>query len=253
MPQAREAYEPIIGNPAENEPRASRHNKENRMDKNRQTPSTPQRPQLILFDLLTALIDSWQVWNETAGSEEAGKQWRMIYLKLTYGCGAYRPYETLVEEAALEAGFDGKLARALDANWKNLRPWPEAPGVLQALKGKYRAGVVTNCSVRLGRQAADLVGVPFDVVVTSDEAGFYKPDPRPYQMALDKAGVDAKDAVFVAGSAYDLIGTAKVGIPTFWHNRIGLQAPAGAPSPIAEMNTLSELPAALERWEMSRA
>jgi len=211
--------------------------------------SPPRAPKIILFDLLTALIDSWQVWNDTAGSEEWGKKWRMAYLKLTYGCGAYRPYETLVKEAAVAVGLDPHLAQQLDDNWKNLNPWPEVPAVLQTLKQNYRLGVVTNCSNRLGHIAADLVGVPLDIVVTSDQAGFYKPDPRPYQLALDLAGVTADEAIFVAGSAYDLIGTTKVGIPTFWHNRIGLKAPEGITPPIAEIPTLTELPAAIEQWQ----
>ncbi|WP_179038149.1 HAD-IA family hydrolase [Limnobaculum xujianqingii] len=210
--------------------------------------SSPNVPKIILFDLLTALIDSWQVWNETAGSEELGKKWRMTYLKLTYGCGAYRPYETLVEEAAVASGLERSLARQLDENWKNLQPWSEAASVLRLLKQDYQLGVVTNCSERLGHMAAEQVGVPFDIVVTSDRAGFYKPDPRPYQLALDLAGVTAKEAIFVAGSAYDLIGTAKVGIPTFWHNRIGLKAPEQAPLPIEEMPTLNDLPAAIGKY-----
>ena len=209
--------------------------------------STGSRPKLILFDLLTALLDSWQVWNSTAGSEEAGRRWRMAYLKLTYGCGAYRPYEVLVRESAEQVGFDGALALELEKNWTSLSPWPEAPEVLRELKKTHAIGVVTNCSVRLGHMAADLVGVPFDVVVTSDEAGFYKPDPRPYTLALEKAGVTAQEAVFVAGSAYDLFGTAKVGLRAFWHNRIGLHAPEGAPLPVAEMKTLAELSGLLAR------
>lgn len=209
----------------------------------------PCVPKIILFDLLTALIDSWQVWNETAGSEAQGRKWRMAYLKLTYGCGAYRPYETLVEEAAVESGLDITLAERLRENWKNLQPWPEVASVLNLLKKQhYQLGVVTNCSDRLGHQAAERVGVPFDIVVTSDRAGFYKPDPRPYQLALDLAGVKAEEAMFVAGSAYDLIGTATVGIPTFWHNRIGLKAPENAPLPIKEMATLTDLPAAIRQY-----
>lgn len=206
-------------------------------------------PKIILFDLLTALIDSWQVWNETAGSEALGRKWRMAYLKLTYGCGAYRPYETLVEEAALASGLDISFAERLRENWHNLQPWSEVVSVLGLLRQQhYQLGVVTNCSDRLGHQAAELVGVPFDIVVTSDQAGFYKPDPRPYQLALDLAGVKAEEAIFVAGSAYDLIGTAKVGIPTFWHNRIGLKAPENAPLPMKEMTTLTDLPAAINDY-----
>lgn len=210
-------------------------------------PATSQIPvvQLVLFDLLTAVLDSWTVWNQAAGSQEAGRAWRMAYLKLTYGCGEYRPYETLVAEAAAEVGLGQHAVRRLERYWPQLRPWPEAAAVLGELKRHYRLGVVTNCSQRLGRAAALCVGVPFDVVITSEQAGFYKPDPRPYQLALDTAGVTADRAVFVAGSAYDLFGTAKVGLPTFWHNRVGLAAPPGAPRPVAELKTLAALPAEL--------
>src|SRR2546427_4242983 len=58
-------------------------------------------PRAVLFDLLTALLDSWTVWNSAAGSEAAGRDWRAEYLRLTYGCGAYQPYEDLVRAAAI--------------------------------------------------------------------------------------------------------------------------------------------------------
>ena len=53
----------------------------------------------VIFDLLTALIDSWSLWNDVAGSPDAGMKWRRRYLEITYGCGPYRPYETLVRAA----------------------------------------------------------------------------------------------------------------------------------------------------------
>ena len=196
---------------------------------------------IILFDLLTALLDSWTLWNSVAGSEEKGRVWRAAYLKATYGCGAYRPYETLVEEAAVSVGLEAKLAHELEARWPELQAWPEVKRVLQALEPHYKLGVVTNCSQRLGRIAADLVGVPFDVVVTSEQAGFYKPHPEPYLLALRNAGFAPAEAIFVAGSAYDMFGTQKVGLPTYWHNRVGLTAPEGAPSPFVERSTLDPL------------
>jgi 2-haloacid dehalogenase len=47
--------------------------------------------------------------------------------------------------------------------------------------------------------------------------------------------------VFVAGSAYDLVGTANVAMPTYWHDRIGMEAPDGAANPIAHEATLEPL------------
>src|SRR5262249_24476207 len=46
-------------------------------------------PRAVLFELLTALLDSWSLWDAVAGSQEAGRAWRAEYLRLTYGCGAY--------------------------------------------------------------------------------------------------------------------------------------------------------------------
>jgi 2-haloacid dehalogenase len=113
--------------------------------------------------------------------------------------------------------------------------------VLSELKKTHKLGIVTNCSERLGRIAARRVGVPFDVIVTSERAGFYKPHPAPYNLALSELGISARKAMFVAGSGFDLIGTSKVGLDTYWHNRVGLQRPAGAPPPLRESRSLADL------------
>ena len=192
----------------------------------------------VLFDLLTALIDSWTLWDRVAGSAPAGRRWRARYLELTFGCGAYQPYEQLVAQAAEETGIPAQAARALQARWKTLSPWEDARPLLESLRGTHRLGVVTNCSERLGREAAALLPVSWDVVVTAESAGVYKPDPRPYRLALEKLGLAPERVLFVAGSGYDLIGTARVGLDTYWHNRVGLAPPPAAPAPMVESRAL---------------
>ena len=49
------------------------------------------------------------------------------------------------------------------------------------------------------------------------------------------------ETLFVAGSGYDLFGTFRVGLDTYWHNRAGLRAPAGAPTAMIVRPTLSGL------------
>lgn len=195
-------------------------------------------PGAVLFDLLTALLDSWTVWNAAAGSESAGRGWRAEYLRLTYGCGAYVPYEELVRQAAANVGLPATAPLALEDQWDTLPVWSGAKELLQALRPHCKLAVVTNCSRELGERAAQRLGIAWDVVVTSEEAGFYKPDPRPYQLALQRLQVDAADAAFVAGSGYDMFGTASVGLRTYWHNRVGLARPAGAPLAEVELPTL---------------
>jgi len=197
----------------------------------------------VLFDLLTALLDSWSLWNAVAKSVEDGRRWRAAYLRITYETGAYRPYKDLVAQAAEAAGLNRSLAEMLEARYDELKPWPDVVATLTALAGAgMPLGVVTNCSCRLGLIAARQIGVPFGHVITAEEAGFYKPDPRPYQLALGRLGVAADRCLFVAGSAYDLIGTAKVGLPTYWHDRIGMTLPKGLPPPLAHECSLLALP-----------
>jgi 2-haloacid dehalogenase len=201
--------------------------------------AAPKRYDGVLFDLLTALIDSWSLWDAVAGSAAAGRRWRARYLELTFGCGAYRPYESLVAQAAEETGMRAGAAGALEAQWQTLSPWDGASALLESLGKTHRLGVVTNCSERLGREAAALLSVSWDVIITAEAAGVYKPDPRPYRLALEALGLPPERVLFVAGSGYDLIGTARVGLDTYWHNRVGLQPPPGAPAPMAEGRTLA--------------
>lgn len=208
-------------------------------------------PKAVLFDLLTALLDSWSVWNAAAGGEAPGRAWRADYLRLTYGCGDYVPYEDLVRQAAANTGLDASAADRLEAGWSRLPPWPGAREVV-ALAGRHaRIGVVTNCSVRLGRQAAGIFGAGWDVVVTAEEAGCYKPRPRPYEMALERLGVQPGDTAFVCGSGFDLLGTAQVGLRTYWHNQVGLALPEGARPPEVMSSTLDGVPAWLARFTES--
>ncbi len=149
------------------------------------------RHQAVLFDLLSALLDSWSFRNDIAGNPLAGH----------------------VVGPTLHALADAGVP----------------------------LGVVTNCSERLGRISADRLGIRFATVVTSERAGFYKPDPQPYLLALDELNVASEHCLFVAGSAFDLFGTAHIGLPAHWHNSIGLTAPRDAPLPLVREKTLEPL------------
>jgi len=186
--------------------------------------SSHNRYDAVVFDLLTALIDSWSLWNEIAGSEAKGLAWRKHYLEITYGCGAYRPYESLVREAAERAGLPAALADELDRRWDELQPWPEAREVLHVLARHVPLAVATNCSKRLGWIAADRTGVRFKEIITAERIGFYKPRPEVYRAVLESLGTEPSRTLFVAGSASDVPGAKAEGMTVYWHNRIGLPA-----------------------------
>ncbi|KAF4313842.1 2-deoxyglucose-6-phosphate phosphatase [Botryosphaeria dothidea] len=211
-------------------------------------PTTPLKPKLIIFDLLTALLDSWTAWDTAASTalsqdphathsqtsaETLGRAWRQNYLHLTYATGPYVPYADLVRNAAsLTPGLPPTAADLLLFNYTRwLRPWPEVPETLRQLRSRgYTLAVATNCSAELGHAAAALCGggelgeSVFEVVVTAEESGWYKPAPEAYLAALRKAGVGANEALFVAGSAADVPGAAGAGLRVVWHNRVGMAA-----------------------------
>jgi 2-haloacid dehalogenase len=196
-------------------------------------------PKAVVFDLLTGLLDSWTVWDAAAGNSSDGRRWRARYLELTYGCGVYRPYEELVTKAAADAGLAPEAPAALLASWNKLKPWPEVRDVLTKLRARgILIGVITNCSIELGRRAADCCGVPFDAVVTSEEAGFYKPHPKAYGAILSSLDVEASDALFVAGSSGDVVGAADAGMQVVWHNRVKLELRPGSSLPLKESRSL---------------
>ncbi|HEU0059248.1 MAG TPA: HAD-IA family hydrolase [Hyphomicrobiaceae bacterium] len=176
----------------------------------------------VVFDLLTALIDSWTLWNRAAGSTEDGLRWRREYLALTYAAGPYRPYADIVRQAARQADIKPFCVEALFAAWDDLLPWPETRNVLTTLAERVPLGVVTNCSVTLAAAAVARTGIRFAAIVTAESAGFYKPRPEPYRAVLRSLDTAPARTLFVAGSAADVPGAKAVGMPVFWHNRVGL-------------------------------
>jgi 2-haloacid dehalogenase len=174
------------------------------------------------FDLLTALLDTWTLWADVAGDRELGMRWHAASQALLRG-KKYRPFEDIVRASTAEAGVTAKSATQLLRRWGEFEPWPDVPPVLERMDGMTRF-IVTNCSRKLGRLAAFRAG-RFGLVVTAEEAGAYKPDPLPYRMALERLRLDPAEVLFVAGSAHDVGGAARVGMDVYWANRGGVAPP----------------------------
>lgn len=176
----------------------------------------------IGFDLLTALLDSWSLFADVAGRRELGMRWHTASQSLLRG-KPYRPFEDIVRDAAGVVGIERTKADTLLGRWGESAPWPDVPGVLPRLNA-YTRFIVTNCSERLGALAAARAGT-FDLVMTAERAGAYKPDPRPYRAAIDALNLQSKRVLFVAGSAHDVGGASRAGMDVYWANRGRVPAP----------------------------
>ena len=197
------------------------------------------RYEAIGFDLLTALLDSWSLWKRAAGDDALGMRWHAASQSLLRG-REYRPFEDIVRDAAREVGVAADSAEQLLDRWGAFDPWPDVPEVLP-LTDAYSRFIVTNCSRRLGSIAAARAGARFDLVLTAEEAGAYKPDPRPYLAALQRLELAPSRVLFVAGSAHDVAGAGRIGMEVYWANRGAVAQPEAWPA-LANEPDLRRLP-----------
>lgn len=101
--------------------------------------------------------------------------------------------------------------------------FPEVKDVLNALKGRYRLGLLSNNIVEYVKGPLEHLGLErfFNVVVISGEENTRKPEPEIFYRALKRIGVNPSEAMMVGDSPVeDIKGAKSVGMLTVWVNRI---------------------------------
>lgn len=165
----------------------------------------------VLFDLLMAVMNSLAVWSAAAGDQRHGLAWRDAVTRRMTASSTYEPYEDLVTGAATELGLPRKAVSKLFEAWREMDPWPDSAAVSRlALPYAF----VTNCSQPLARVAAERSRLSPRFVLSAEEAGWFKPDPRIYHEACRRLGSSPDATLFVAGSAYDAEGAGAAGLQT---------------------------------------
>lgn len=95
-----------------------------------------------------------------------------------------------------------------------------APGIrecLEALKGKYKLGIISDAIVTPGAQLRELLEKYdllhyFDAFVFSDEAGASKPDPKVFELAAAGLGVPITSIAHIGDREHnDILGPIGVG------------------------------------------
>ncbi len=176
----------------------------------------------MLFDFSGTLFrldedDSW--FADMDGVDEAVQAELMDRLTHPTGPGVQmteRAYEAwlnrdlkphLHREAYLHvlsvSGLSDRHAAALYERVIDPASWTPYPDTVQVLDGLRADGIPTSVVSNIAwdiREAFDAAGTGADDYVLSFEAGVMKPDPRIFQIALDRLGVNAAETLMVGDS-----------------------------------------------------
>ncbi|KAI0409617.1 HAD-like protein [Xylaria palmicola] len=109
------------------------------------------------------------------------------------------------------------------ASWHRMRAWDDVLPALSALRDELGlelfvlANGTTRLQLDLARSAG--LGASFDMLLSSELLGVYKPAAAAYEKALALVRVRPEQAVMVAAHAYDLRAARAVGMRTVYVHR----------------------------------
>ncbi len=153
--------------------------------------------------------------------------------------------------AAFGGPADSDLRQDFGETAAHHKPFADSDAALVALKARgLRLGALSNNDEAALAKACGQLSVAFDVVVTGERVGAYKPDPAHFMAALSDLlalGIPPDRVLHVAQSRRaDIVPANRLGLTSVWVNRPGhLFGRAGdgaeAAQPDYEVSSLAEL------------
>ena len=151
--------------------------------------------------------------------------------------------ERLVSETGLSIpeGESGALVHSLP-KWP---VFPEVPETLEELRRRgWNLAILSNTDRALIMESEKALGVSFDLVVTAEDVGSYKPAHGHWDSFFELTTADREHHVHVGASLFhDVAPARELGLRIIWINRLGEEA---EPEPDRELPDLSGLPDALD-------
>jgi 2-haloacid dehalogenase len=163
----------------------------------------------------------------------------------------YADFWQVTEEAlvfalkSLKLDLDADKRTLLMKAYLDLKPWPDVPPVLAAMKESgIRLALLSNFTPLMLEAVAksSMLDRSFEHLLSTDVVRTFKPDPRAYQLAIDAFKLDREHIAFVAYSGWDAAGARTFGFLTFWANRQNLPSEELGVAPDASGATLEGLP-----------
>jgi 2-haloacid dehalogenase len=220
-------------------------------------------PVAVIFDAYGTLLDVHSAmqrhavrlggdWEKLSGAWRA-KQLEYSWIRSLAGPAHHRDFAELTDNAldfvASRHGVtDSALLADLSAAYRALDAYPEVPLMLRALRDQgIQTAILSNGTPSMlaaGVRAAGIEGL-LDDVLSVESVGIFKPDPRVYDLAIQRFGGDASRLVFVSSNAWDAFGANANGFRVVWCNRTSQPDEYGLRAHATELSNLTSLPAVL--------
>ena len=126
--------------------------------------------------------------------------------------------EGLLDRFGVE-GLPEEEVEHLTRVWHRLDPWPDAIPGLERLRPHYVIAPLSNGHVRLLTNMAKRAGIPWDLILSAELSGHYKPDEEAYLTAVDLLDLDPEEVMMVAAHETDLDASREAGLHTAYVHR----------------------------------
>jgi 2-haloacid dehalogenase len=136
-----------------------------------------------------------------------------------------------------------KRERLLNA-YLTLTPWPDTVAAVKKLKAAgVRIITIANFSPRMLRDNAERAGIVdlFDELLSTEVNHSYKPEPRAYELGMQRLKLNKEEIVFAAFGGWDAYGAKSFGYTTYWVNRFNLPMEKLGIEPDATSNDIAGL------------
>jgi 2-haloacid dehalogenase len=153
-----------------------------------------------------------------------------------------------LDYALARTGIEPGLRAALLQSYLTLDAYPEVPDVLRRLRaGGLTTAILSNGEPKMLKAAARSAGIDglLDAMLSVEAVGVFKPEPRVYQLAVDRLGMPADAIAFQSSNAWDVHGAACFGLRPVWINRQDAPPERLPGAPEHTLQDLTGLPALL--------
>jgi len=186
----------------------------------------------VLFDLDNTLLDFWNFKQEAARAaakamvkkglpEKEDKIYKRIFeVYDEYGVEYQKTFYQVIHPYKLEIGQAERIQQAaivayLETKFRVLKPYPGVMPTLNKIKKHTKIGIVTDAPRNKAWMRLVISGLDglFETVVTTDDTKVRKPHRAPFESALRRMNINAKDTLFVGdNNDRDMLGAKNLGM-----------------------------------------